>query len=308
MKNYFDFYLTGKKLLPIWIVFLLAFLAPYIAIVVMMKDILPGETPPMFIFPLIFLLLVIAFVITFYMVKLAVVNVAYQEKNLAFRGSFGRFIGVVLLGSFLSIITLGVYLAWFIRNLHRFFVDNTSYGSNGLRFQGKGAKLFVIILLTLMLPMVGLSVIMMQFFLDCSQDLMFSIASQMVTMIIMIPYLYYFYKWMIDIKYKEYSISWKTKFWAAFGKIAIEFLIMMLTVGIYMPLAYLRLYKYFAERTVAESSDNQLTFGYDIDQLGDFLFIWGQLLLTIVTVGIYYPWAFCKIGKRILSKTYLEKR
>jgi hypothetical protein len=74
-----------------------------------------------------------------------------------------------------------------------------------------------------------------------------------------------------------------------------------------MPMAILRLYKYFSEKTIATSPERKLKFGYAIDQLNDFLFIWGQTLLTIITLGIYYPWAFCKIGKRVLSKTYLRE-
>jgi len=29
--------------------------------------------------------------------------------------------------------------------------------------------------------------------------------------------------------------------------------------------------------------------------------------LTIITLGIYYPWAYCNITGRILSKTYTEQ-
>jgi len=77
-------------------------------------------------------------------------------------------------------------------------------------------------------------------------------------------------------------------------------------VGIYGPLATLRLYKYFAEKTVAISTEKSLGFGYDIDQLHDFLFIWGQMLLTFITLGIYLPWAFCNVGSRVMGKTYLQ--
>lgn len=69
----------------------------------------------------------------------------------------------------------------------------------------------------------------------------------------------------------------------------------------------LKLYKYFVEKTVATNDSRKLTFGYDIEPSQDFLFIWGQTLLSIITLGIYYPWAFCKIGSRVLSKTYLEE-
>jgi uncharacterized membrane protein YjgN (DUF898 family) len=67
------------------------------------------------------------------------------------------------------------------------------------------------------------------------------------------------------------------------------------------------LFKYFSEKTVAVSDETTLRFGFDYDAKNDFFYIWGQMLLTMVTLGIYYPWAFSKIGKRVLSQTYLEQ-
>jgi len=112
---------------------------------------------------------------------------------------------------------------------------------------------------------------------------------------------------MVNINYRDYKISWETYFWNSCGKIGLEMLFTIITVGIYMPLAGLRLFEYFTEKTVAINNENKQRFGYDIENLNDFLFIWGQILLTIVTIGIYYSWAYCKINKRILGKTFLER-
>ena len=71
-------------------------------------------------------------------------------------------------------------------------------------------------------------------------------------------------------------------------------------------MATLKLYKYFTERTVANNGEIKRKFGFDSDNMNDFLFIWGQILLTIITLGIYYPWSICKTHKRLISKTYLE--
>ena len=46
--------------------------------------------------------------------------------------------------------------------------------------------------------------------------------------------------------------------------------------------------------------------GYDGDQVNDFLFMWKQILLTIITVGIYFPWALTRIAQRLLSQTFLS--
>jgi uncharacterized membrane protein YjgN (DUF898 family) len=134
----------------------------------------------------------------------------------------------------------------------------------------------------------------------------YAVIQQVVSGIIMIPYMYLAYRWMVNIKYKSYIIKWETKFWNSCGKIALELLLSVITVGIYFPMAALKLYKYFAERTFAKSGETKRKFGFEADNIKDFLFIWGQILLTIITLGIYYPWFICKLGTKILDRTYLE--
>lgn len=118
--------------------------------------------------------------------------------------------------------------------------------------------------------------------------------------------MYLSYKWMINIEFKDYHFSWETSFWPSSGKVALEMILLMITFGLYLPMVYIRLYKYFAEKTVATSPENKLRFGYEPDAANDFLFIWGQTLLCIITLTIYTPWAYSKIGKRFLEKTFLK--
>jgi uncharacterized membrane protein YjgN (DUF898 family) len=308
MKNYFGFTLTGKRLLPIWLIFYILFFVPYIMLILKMQDIHVGSAQSPMIFLYLFILILIAFSITFYIAKILIENVLYKDKTINFNGNIGKFAGVVLLGLFLSIITLGIYLAWFIRDLHRFFVNSSQLDAEPFSFKGKGGRLFVIILLTIFLPIIALAIIMSLYFMtDPGQVSTGSVfIQQVITWIIMIPYMYLVYKWMVDIEYKNYRIKWETDFWNSCGKIALEILLSVITIGIYSPMAMLKLYKYFTERTIAQSGEISRKFGFDDDHNNDFLFLWGQILLTIITLGIYYPWAISKIGARILNKTYLE--
>lgn len=308
MKNYFSFNLTGKKLLPIWLLYLAFVIAPYVSMIFKISHIGPEYSPPMLIILLVVLVAITVLVVTFYIAKLSIEHINFKDKSIQFTGTFGKFIGKFLLGYFLSIITLGVYMAWFMRDIHRFFIDNSTYDSHSFKFQGKAGKLFVILLLTLIVPMILLFVVMAEFMIGNSEPT-FSliIIQQIVYYLILIPYMYLVYKWMVNVDYKEFNISWKTDFWSSCGKIAVEMILSIITLGIYGPLAMVRLYKYFTDRTFADSDEKKFTFGYDIDQLNDFLFIWGQILLTIITLGVYYSWAFCKIGNRLLSKTYIQE-
>lgn len=306
MKKYFDFTLTGKRFLPVWLVFYILIILPYAFYYKSLTGQAQASTPNPMIGFLFLGIMIGAFIISFYILKISIESVKYSENSMRFDGKFGTYLGKILLGFLLSIITLTIYMAWFIRDITRFIVNSSSVNDSNFEFQGKGGKLFLILLLSLFLPIILLSVIMGKYLITINQTFIYSLIYQGVVMIIMIPYMYLVYNWMVNFKYKDYKIEWQTEFGASCVKILIEMLLIMVTFGIYMPLGYLKLYKYFADKTIAESPDKTLRFGYELDAKGDFLFIWGQILLTIITIGIYYPWAYSKIGKRILAKTYID--
>jgi len=251
----------------------------------------------------------VGYLAIFYFVKIAIESVRFKENNIHFDGRFMTYVGKVLLGIVLSIITLTIYLAWFIKDLSKFFCNNSTLNADRFQFTGKSGRLFLILMLTMLLPITILAIYFAKFHnptnQSVNQSLIEFVLLEGVMMIILIPYIYFFYKWMIDFQYKGYSIKWKTKFVDSFIKILIEFFLTIITCGIYLPMAYLRLFKYFSVKTFADSEETALQFGFEFDAKKDFIFIWGQILLTIVTLGIYYPWAFSKIGKRFLTKTYL---
>ena len=307
MKNYFSFNQTGQKLFPIWILFYVLFLAPYFYLIFQMQHIQQGVMPPMYILPAFLILIVVAFFLQFYIFKFIIEGVVYKDKNLVFSGSPGVFLGKVVLGIVLSGITLGIYTAWFVRDVTRFFVNNTSHDSEKLEFRGTGGRLFVILLLTLIIPIIILSLLLIKFMGNMiGMGFLERCVFQMVEILILIPYMYFVYKWTVDIKFKDYIISWKTETMPSLLKLAQEIVLSLVTLYIYFPLATVRLYKYFMERTVAEGTERKLHFGYDIDQKGDFLAIWKEILLSIITLGLYYPWAICNINKRVLGKTFTE--
>ncbi len=307
MKKYFDFTLTGKKFLPIWLIFYIVIIIPYAFYLIKMRDLGQPENLQRFI-PLMSLgIMIVGYLIYFYIIKITIEHVKFNNSQLNFNGKFLTYIGKILLGFLLSIVTLFIYLAWFIKDIIRFFVNRSSLDGEKFEFKGKGGTLFLILLLSLIVPIIVMTILFHKQLTGINQNFVYSLILQGVMVIIMIPYMYLVYKWMVNIKYKDYHIKWHTNFFQSCGKILVEILLTVITLGIYMPLAYLKLFKYFSERTIAEKDTSSLQFGYELDSKNDFLFIWGQLLLTIITLGIYYPWAYSKIGKRVLSKTYVTE-
>ena len=309
MKNYFSFNLIAHKLLPIWIMYLALVVTPYLYLTIENRGTSSADlTSAIMVFAIYLFIAIVAYLLVFYIARLLIQSVSYKHQPVLFEGSFREYVGKVLLGFFLSIITLGIYFPWFIQSIMSFFIDNTTYNGAAFKFKGKGGKLFVIMWLIYILPVVILIGVMARVMIADGQNSSMILVIQFVMGVILIPYIYLVYKWMVNVDYSGYHISWNTNFWGSCGKIFIELFLLLITAGIYWPLAMLKLYKYFAEQTIAHSDEQTLRFGYDLEQLKDFLFLWGQLLLTIITVGLYYPWALSKIGARVVGKTYLVER
>lgn len=316
MKNYFGFSLTGIKLFPIWLAFYVLFIVPYVILSIKMgniqQEIAPGEllsTMGLY-YGIMAVLVVIEFICMFYIYKLMIKNIQYNNLTLEFNGTLLRYLGVVLLGYFLTIITLGIYSSWFIRNIIRFYAKNSELEKEPFEFKGKGGTLFLIILLAVIIPVLILVLLSVKLGLSSLEQgtsgLSFFAYYLIVSFLLIIPFMYLYYKWMVNVGYKNYNIRLNAKFWDSCGKIALELFLSIITIGIYSPAAGIKIYKYFADRTVAKSDEVKRSFGFEAKNWSDFLYIWGQMLLTIITVGIYAPWCMCNVNKRILSRTYLE--
>jgi len=315
MKSYFNFLLGGKQLLPAWSLLYISIITVcIIALINPNSQDYPINTTLSVILLTLFMYFFIIFIIaiiSFYFAKKFIQNIAVKEITIQCDYSFAEYLSICFLGSFLTIITIGIYYPWFLRNIYRFFIDNSSYNNNYFSFQGKGGNLFGIMFLSLFLPYLILTILKISIYgidYEETQPLYSSVLEQAILFLISVPYTYLVYKWLINIFFKAYNIRLHTDFFPSVGKIAYEYLLSIITLGIYFPMAYLRIYDYFIKSVETNAYENKMyKFGYDIEPKKDFLLIWGQILLTIITIGIYLPWAVCKIGKRILSKTYVEQ-
>lgn len=94
------------------------------------------------------------------------------------------------------------------------------------------------------------------------------------------------YKWYVDIRWQEVTIRWKTAFWPSCLFILGQLLLTVITVGIYGPAAFLRLYQYFAGRTVLSDPSGEIgRLGFDGPIGRGFGLLWGQALLSLITAG-----------------------
>lgn len=344
MKSYLNFTLKGIQLLPIWIAFFLFFSIPFYFLIKELIDLTAEEIPaggPSTRFSLYFLIvLAVYFTFIFYSSRQVMQSLEYKGLKVVCDFHTNKYIGIVITGLLLSIVTIGIYLPWFIHNLHRFFVHGATYNSHKFAFRGRGAKLFLIMTLAIFIPFIVVGFIV---FTVLNSNIEIWIYQVMVISSL-VSIIYLTFKWMVDIRYKDFVIrlntgffhamwkiaielvlavilvfifSWLTSvstvfwldadFFPATGKVVIELILGVFTLGFYFPMAFIRLYRYFTEHTQSNIIEGkQITMGYDGDQVSDFLFMWRQILLTMITFGIYFPWAFSRTAQRLLTQTFVS--
>ncbi|WP_320051641.1 DUF898 family protein [uncultured Acetobacteroides sp.] len=308
MKNYLSFHLDGKQLFPYWISTYILGIVLVIIYSIRSKAILNGDnsfgTSVMLV--LTFLLLVgVIYIFYYYVLKFTTDNTEYQGERLATSYTISEFLRTFVLGTFLSLITLGIYLPWFVQRLMVFFIEGSSYKGVRYKFDGDGLTLFGIFTLLMVVPIMAISFLAIALY--GVQSVEEGILLNVYQLVALAPLYTLLLKWMVNGSYNGYRISLKVDFFRFMGFIFLHLLLTVITVGIYFPLFYLKIYKYVLSHTSCENAaGDRVALDYDLEQGGDFMLIWGQLLLTIVTLGIYLPWAYTRITERVFSKTSLE--
>jgi uncharacterized membrane protein YjgN (DUF898 family) len=321
MKRSFDFTLEGRKFFPLFIGYWIPFLIIE-AILTSQNARMQGagagfaEVAPSLLASLGLFLLSVLFQIPF--MRRLVPAVTFDGTPFGFQGSIGRYFGINLLGLFLSVITAGIYFPWFIARITRYLAGETSYKGSPLRFEGKGGRLFVIVLLTLLIPVIAVTVVvalagmrwgdLSNAFYSPTRVLLLILAA-LILLAFLSAYLYGVYRWVFtNLRYEGRAVRWTTEFWGATAYIWFQLLLSLITIGIYAPAAYIRLYRYFVNRTIVDKEQQPfggLAFEGAVGK--GFGLLWGQGLLCLITAGIYIPWAAARVGRWYLSNTSFQE-
>ena len=205
-----------------------------------------------------------------------------MQTKIQFRGKGGELFLKLLAGGFLSAITLGIYVPWFVANLNRYLYSKVTLRGRDFdvlpRFAGKGWEMFKIGLLGAFLSSLTLGNYLpwfiarsMRYWAENTEG--------------------------VSESAHNYRLGFGLTGGKLFGNLFVSGLLSGLTLGIYMPWAMCKLVKLVAENLWIKDSESG-------DQVGSFAFegtggsLFGMVLLNgllcSVTLGIYGPWAVVK--------------
>jgi uncharacterized membrane protein YjgN (DUF898 family) len=84
----------------------------------------------------------------------------------------------------------------------------------------------------------------------------------------------------------------------------VNYLLTIITLGFYMPWFLCKLIKFFTEHTHAQSDDGtQLQLRFEGTGGDLFVTLLVGYLLSVITLGIYFPWFLCSLQRLFYSKT-----
>ncbi|MFV8751405.1 DUF898 family protein [Nannocystaceae bacterium ST9] len=201
-----------------------------------------------------------------------------------FTGTGGELLGKLFVGYLLTLITIGIYMPWFICSMTTYIASKVSFGptQRGIvrfRFEGKGGNLFVTFLVGYLLTLITLGIYMPWFI--CKIQKFFADNTAITT---------------------DDGSEYRPRFDGTGGDLFVTFLVgyllTMITFGIYMPWFICKLNKWFAQNTKILKQGNEVG-GVDFTGQGGELFVTFLVgyLLTIITFGIYMAWFQVKLLK-----------
>lgn len=259
-------------------------------------------------FVAIYLLSMLAFSIT----KKSAEACGFQGERAEADYVFGIYYKRLLLGALLCVISCGLYLPWFVADLTKSLVGGISYKGVKFDFHGTGVDLLSILVLGLILPFVVLVVVLGV--VTAGGIFAESVVANIVGMVMIMAASIAIYslsyallaRWMLRLSYGDKVIKSNFSLLGAILYIVEQWAFTIFTLGLYAPMMSLRIMKYFVSEITYGEGRDCVRLGMRLRSWRDWAYVWGQMLLVVVTLGIYTPWCYARLMNRFVPRIYID--
>lgn len=203
--------------------------------------------------------------------------------RLEFTGRGGELFITVLVGYLLTLLTVGIYGAWFAAKLMRFFSENVVATAEdgtryGLRFEGRGGEFFTTILVGYLLTLVTLGIYAPWFLCEFRK----LVATRTL---------------LLENERPVGHFDFEGNGGELFLMYLAGYLLTIVTLGIYLPWLSAKVMRFFAENSRVHFGGRVFAGAFYGGGSELFIVFLAGYLLTILTVGIYLPWFLVKLWK-----------
>lgn len=311
MKNYLKSDLQGRNFFKTYILYFLIFLFTFAITTAFEDEVLVSN---FFSFLSSFVSALLCYVILNFIIS----GLSFKDSYLKFEANIKEFAPKVLLWTFLSFITLGLYAPWYYKNVISYYLERTSYMDNRAEFKGNPTQLLKYMLLMLYLPVFILVILSVLISHKTVSYMNYSAANNFwseiivafiiiifVLLIVFVVCQFYFIKWFVNFRYNQKNVLFTKSFSETIYFLIPQFLLSLVTIGIYYPAMLIKMSRFILEGSIisTETDEKQGGFEFSGETGAGFCLIWGQLLLSFITVGIYGPWAISKVSNWFINNT-----
>lgn len=196
-------------------------------------------------------------------------NSWYRGLHFRFEGSLGRAYAVFLLWPFLALISLGLLFPWMLHEQQRYLVSGHRYGTQSFEFSARRGQYYVMMLMLLGIGLLGGLAIGLSLLLGAAGLLISEwLGGGLMALTTVLGYfaLYilstaFFSVNMANLRYNHsqlaehrFSSQWQ---WLSYAKLlAVNTLLTVLTLGLFIPFAKVRSARYAAEHLHAVVQGN----------------------------------------------------
>lgn len=315
-RKFLECNLSGRNLMwPVW-----GMLAIVIAISVIRELFGCADCEGTPFFPNFLILNVVTPFVAIYLLSMLVFSLTKRSvEACGFKGEraeadyvFGIYYKRLLLGALLCVISCGLYLPWFVADLTKSLVGGISYKGVKFDFHGTGVDLLSILVLGLILPFVVLVVVLGV--VTAGGIFAESVVANIVGMVMIMAASIAIYslsyallaRWMLRLSYGDKVIKSNFSLLGAILYIVEQWAFTIFTLGLYAPMMSLRIMKYFVSEITCGEGRDCVRLGMRLRSWRDWAYVWGQMLLVVVTLGIYTPWCYARLMNRFVPRIYID--
>lgn len=226
-----------------------------------------------------------------------------------YHGEHGKFFEIYLKNMLMTLFTLGIYSFWAR-------VQNNQYVYRNLQFQGRsfdyhatGKELFIGFLKGM--GIIAAALLAFALVAGVLTALLGEVVGAIVLWVVMLPIYFLAIPFLMHgkMRFRLARTSWSNirfRFDGEYKELAILFaksiLLMGVTLGLYAPVYFNNLQKYFTNH----STIGQARFEYQGKSIDLFWLYLQGMLLTLVTLGLYYPWFLASATRYVMDNTTFE--
>jgi len=246
------------------------------------------------------------------LMRISIPSISIRGSHFSFAGNIGEYVSLHLIGFFLTLLTLGIYYPWYRRRVTDYIASKTSLAGSPFSFKGSAGTLLKYLFLAFFIPMLVWILLFVSIFGIIRQT---SVRLEEIPvnivlgiyyfaiLILLVPSFYLLVKWNVNFERKGQTIIMETEFWPSMKVVAKEITLTLLTLGIYWPAMIIKFFHFFLGKIVIRSERAEIgRFSFGGTLRDGFGFLWGQTLLTIVTLGVYLPWAYANAVRWFIVK------